>query len=37
MNKTDLVEQVSAKTWLTKKTSRKAVNAVISAIAETLT
>ena len=36
MNKAELVEEVAGKVGLTKKVSRKAVNAVISAITDSL-
>jgi len=36
MNKAELVEEVRTKTGLTKKTSREAVDAIISAIADSL-
>ena len=36
MNKAELVEEVSSKTGLTKRTCREAVNAVISAITDSL-
>jgi len=36
MNKAELVEEVSSQTGLTKKTSREAVNAVISAMTDSL-
>jgi len=36
MNKAELVEEVSSQTGLTKRTSREAVNAVISAITDSL-
>jgi len=36
MNKADLVEKVANHTGLTKKTSREAVNAIISAITDSL-
>jgi DNA-binding protein HU-beta len=36
MNKAELVEEVANQTGLTKKTSREAVNAVISAITDSL-
>ena len=36
MNKADLVDEVSGKTGLTKRTSREAVNAIISAMTDSL-
>jgi len=36
MNKADLVEEVASQTGLTKKTSRRAVDAIISAITDSL-
>lgn len=36
MNKTELVEKVTNQTGLTKKTSREAVDAVMSVISDTL-
>jgi len=36
MNKAELIEEVRTKTWLTKKVSREAVDAVISAITDCL-
>jgi len=36
MNKAELIEEVSSKTGLTKRTSREAVDAVISAITDSL-
>ena len=37
MNKADLVEKVANQTGLTKKTSREAVDAIISAVTDSLT
>jgi len=37
MNKAELIEQVANQTGLTKKTSREAVDAIISAITDSLT